>query len=82
MLDLQQLQDGGSVIGDRDVSHIVHHHLVQANRAEAALDDVGDTGGGQHVLCPDGLATGPLALQDEGGLRCGHPGDSETKAQF
>ena len=33
MLDLQQLQDGGSVIGDRDVSHIAHHNLVQADRA-------------------------------------------------
>merc|ERR1719486_218808 len=40
VLHLKQLEDGGAVVGDGDVAHVVHHHLVQANWTEAALHNV------------------------------------------
>ena len=61
ILDLQELQGHGALVGNGGVLHIVQHHPVEANRAKAAFDDV-DPGG---VDVAEGLA---LALLKSVGL--------------
>ena len=68
MLDLEELEDGGAVVGDGDVADVVDEHLVEPHRSQAGLDDVGDGGGGQDVLRPHIRACLPLAGEAE---RCG-----------
>ena len=42
MLDFQVLEDGGAVVGDGDVAHIVHKHLVQTHRTQRRFHDISD----------------------------------------
>ena len=40
VLHLQELENRGAVVGDRDVPDVVHEHLVEAHGAERGLHDV------------------------------------------
>ena len=49
MDDVEELHDGGAVVGDGDGSLVVVDELVHAARAEGGADDVGDGGAGIDV---------------------------------
>jgi hypothetical protein len=40
MLDLKQLEDGGTIIGDSYITDIIDEHFIETLRAERALNDV------------------------------------------
>ena len=50
VLDLELREDGRAVVGDRHLAEVVDEHLVEANRAQRRLDDVGDGERGGHIL--------------------------------
>ena len=52
MLDLQELEDGGPVVGDGHIPDVVHQHLVQADGAQAGLDNIGNAARCHHILGP------------------------------
>jgi hypothetical protein len=40
VLDLEELEDRGAVVGDGDVTDVVHEHLIQPDGAQGGLHDV------------------------------------------
>ena len=71
MINVHHLEDGGSVIGDRDVPIGADHQLVEPLGAKAGLQDVGHRLGGQDVRL-DGIAASQpgllhLVLEDHEG---------------
>ncbi|KAI3475615.1 hypothetical protein L1887_62957 [Cichorium endivia] len=68
LVDLEEREDGGAVVGDGDVANVVDEHLVEADGAERRLDDVGDGLGGKHVLVADLCARETLAADEETGV--------------
>ncbi|KAI4382192.1 hypothetical protein MLD38_008187 [Melastoma candidum] len=49
MDDVEELHDGGAVVGDGDGALVVVDELVHAAGAEGGADDVGDGGAGVDV---------------------------------
>lgn len=49
MDDVEELHDGGAVVGDGDGSLVVVDELVHAARVEGGADDVGDGSAGIDV---------------------------------
>merc|ERR1719341_1097932 len=71
MINVHHLEDGGSVVGDSDVSIRADHQLVQPFGAKAGLQDVGHRLGSQDVRL-DGIAASQpgllhLVLEDHEG---------------
>jgi len=59
MLHFEQFEDGGTVIGDRDVSDVVDEHLVETHRTKRALHDVG------NLWCASSTSAPPRPSQIE-----------------
>ena len=53
MSNLKLLQDGGTVIGNGDISDVVDKHLIETLRAEGGFDDVGEGKDSGDVLGSD-----------------------------
>lgn len=56
MSDLQLFQDGGSIIGDSNITDIIDEHFIEALRTKRSLDDVGKGEDSHDVLCSDILS--------------------------
>ena len=65
VLNIETLEDRGTVVGDQDVSNLVDEHLVETLRAERALNDVCDGRDGDDVLRAHILAGLSGARDDE-----------------
>jgi len=50
LLDLEQPEDGGAIVCDRDIADIIHKHLVQALRPQGCFDNICNGCDGRHVL--------------------------------
>ena len=70
VLDVHLLEDGHAVVGDDDVSHGVHEHLVHAPGPEAAPDGVGDRLRGGDVVELGVLAPLPFGSFPKNDDRC------------
>ena len=56
--DVEELHDGGAVVGDSGVALVVVDELVHAPGAEGGADGVGDDGAGVDVAHQLGLTLG------------------------
>mmetsp|Transcript_61312 Transcript_61312/g.161124 ORF Transcript_61312/g.161124 Transcript_61312/m.161124 type:complete len:491 (-) Transcript_61312:36-1508(-) len=70
VLHLELLQDGGAVVGDRDVADVVHEHLVQALRTQRRLQDIGESHDGRHILRSDISSARTISVEGQTQLRC------------
>ena len=62
VFDFQKFEDGGSVVGDGDITDVVDQHLVETDGSERRLDDVGDGLRRQNVLRSNVATGATLAL--------------------
>mmetsp|Transcript_49405 Transcript_49405/g.105164 ORF Transcript_49405/g.105164 Transcript_49405/m.105164 type:complete len:570 (-) Transcript_49405:67-1776(-) len=65
MLNLQLLENRGSIVGDGHIANVIDQHLVESLRAQRALQDVRKRHHGRDVCSPDIGAALALALQAE-----------------
>jgi hypothetical protein len=70
MGDLQLLKDGGSIIGDGNVTDVIDEHFIESLRTEGGLDDVSEGEDSSDVLGTDILALFSLTEDTDLGHIC------------